>query len=576
MNAILSSPRNHIPLLALLCAAVNVCFSPASGPPAAFQAAFFLQVVFTLGLYGLFYLALFYGLSLISPRLPLAGVLAWTVLSGGQGVPGFHNYFGGALPAVVLRLAAAGLLLFAALTSRYLDRLLEWRFPRRAWDLLFLLMTLQLFLHLTLVSRFSPIPALAIHLLFLSGYLAYFGLVQRLQIPKVLHAVMHALLAVAFIAGGAVHIRFEPPPMEARGQNFLFITVEGMRSDAVDSAGMPALAAYAREGVFFESLYGVSSLPEANLQALFIRESQGRHSFLGALYPERFIRAAWLPSDAGGDLQALAGEFGRVRTEGWRPYPSRLLLAWAPLRLLFRPGPTGEGLGFASEGGEWLEELSRPFFVWMHVSSPAHTFTRKAVLEAGAGVVPHAEDCRAVYARQLGKLDTALSDLFLRLKRQRYYAKTNVLILGVSGMELFDHGRLGDGQDYYEESVRLPFIWVGPSAPKGMRLKPRVSVLDVFPTLAKMYNLTDNVKKFEGLDIASAFKNIFPADRRFLFAGTRGAPGGRALVCEGYKLVLHGDGHAELFNLDRDPGEKDDRSCVEAGMVEKMKGIARP
>jgi arylsulfatase A-like enzyme len=200
-------------------------------------------------------------------------------------------------------------------------------------------------------------------------------------------------------------------------------------------------------------------------------------------------------------------------------------------------------------------------------------FPETTVWKAGAGESAHSGEFRGIYERHMGRLDRSLSDLLRWVRRAPYASKTNILVISVGGMELFDHGRLGPATGYYEESVRFPLIWVGPSVPPGLRLDARVSLLDLFPTLAKMYNLSDDVKKFEGLDISSSFRNIFPADRRFLLEGTRAASPGRAVVFEGHKLILHSDGRAELYDLQADPGERNDLVCSKPELTATLKGL---
>jgi hypothetical protein len=573
VSALFSDSRNHLLFLALACAVVDLCFSPLAGTAGAFRFAFFLQVIFGLGLYWLLFTALYYLLFLLNPRLPLACVLGYLGLTGGHGLDGAGAFVHGTPFGVVLRLAGWGLLLWMALTSRHLEGFLCWKFPRRTLDLLFLLMAVYVFFHLGAAPDMNAAMALLIHLTFLGAGMILVLFAGRLYLSPFLHGAVRVLLVLGFILGLSAHVHLEPPPMEFRGQNFLFITVEGLRHDAVKPGVMPGLAAFSREGAFYSSAYGTSALAEANLKALFVRTVDGRRVFLGSLFPERFVRAAWLPPSRRDALRSLAADFRKVRFEGSRTFPARLFLAWTPVHLFIHPAAVREGVGLAAEGREWLGGLSRPFICWMHVASSDRIFSQETLLKAGAGVLDPSEDYRRAYERYLGRLDRSLSDLLQWLRRTPYSGKTNIFILGVGGMELFEHGRLGPATGYYEESVRFPLLWLGPSVPPGMRLDARVSLLDLFPTLAKMYNLSDNVKKFEGLDISSSFRNIFPADRLFLLTGTREAASGRAAVYEGHKIILRPDGRVELYDLDADPGEKDDRACAEPEMTGKLKSM---
>jgi hypothetical protein len=570
LNAFLQERRQYIPLLSLIASLLNLR-AFLQGQDAPFSAAYFLSVCFVLGSYGLLYTATFWALSALSPRLPLAVALLYALLSLGAGSIG--GLVGAAGPyETLIRFAVLGLLLLLAMTSRLMDPLERLRLPRNLLWPFALFCAGYAFLGLTVLREAHWLAVAAAHLPVAAAFAFFLFLSDRLHLPRVLNWSGLLLSAVLALMGLGPHIPLEPPPTEGKGQNFLFITVEGLRHDAVAPAVMPNTAALARRGFLFTGMYGVSPSVGPNLRALMVRHRDGAEIALAALLPDRWTREALLPAGLDEGMHDLMGAGARIRVQGRRPFVSQLWRAWVPAAIWVRPDRTATEAQVTEAARALLESSSRPFAVWLHLDFPSMGVPAGTVAAVRSGVELPGPALRAPYGDSLRRLDSALGDLFRWLEGRPWADRTNILLLGVSGMELGEHGSAGGGHAYYEESVRFPFLWVGPSVRPGAA-PTAISIMDSYPTLVKAFNLAEKPKAFAGMDIASAFHGVFPADRVFPLSGNSAFAPGRAVVAGGFKLIQPPYGEVRLFDLAADPGERTDLACADPARVEQMKGL---
>jgi N-sulphoglucosamine sulphohydrolase, C-terminal len=112
---------------------------------------------------------------------------------------------------------------------------------------------------------------------------------------------------------------------------------------------------------------------------------------------------------------------------------------------------------------------------------------------------------------------------------------------------------------------------VGPGIPRGLRSDQPVSLLDLAPTLLTLVG-APVPPSVSGRDLAPLWMSPgAPWPERDLFAEAnhaREAGGPQRAVLQGrWKLVLHGNGERELFDLAEDPGERVNRAAAEAELA---------
>ena len=130
---------------------------------------------------------------------------------------------------------------------------------------------------------------------------------------------------------------------------------------------------------------------------------------------------------------------------------------------------------------------------------------------------------------------------------------TLVVITSTHGMELFDHGGVGDARSLYDELIHVPLILRGPGVDPGLS-QVSASLIDVMPTLCEFLQIEVPAdvdgKALQQLDVSS---------ERTLFCETDRIPRRCAASGPRYKLLLDLEsGQRRLFDLLTDPAEAKD------------------
>lgn len=246
-----------------------------------------------------------------------------------------------------------------------------------------------------------------------------------------------------------------------------------------------------------------------------------------------------------------------------------------------------------SAGGlEWLAaQRGRPFFLFLHyfdvhsdyrpeprfaalfdrpyqgsadgTSRQLRAFLRREIA-FNADDLAHLVD---LYDAEIRQVDQALEALFDELRERGDLAQTIVVVTSDHGEEFFDHGGVFHGRTQYQEMLRVPLIFVGPGIPHGLRIDQPVSLIDLAPTLLTLLG-APVPPSVSGRDLAPLWKargDRWPERNLFAEANIikEGADPKRAILRGRWKLVLHGSGEYELFDLVEDPSERVNRAAAE-------------
>jgi arylsulfatase A-like enzyme len=162
------------------------------------------------------------------------------------------------------------------------------------------------------------------------------------------------------------------------------------------------------------------------------------------------------------------------------------------------------------------------------------------------------------------------------LERKGLKDDTLVVITSDHGEEFFEHGNKGHGQTLMDETLLVPLIVRLPGRiPSGLRLREQVRHLDIAPTVLSLAGLKSELP---GQDLEPA-----------LTGGGRVPPLGAVSVLRrsgdwlsfrepGFKYVVHRapSGETELlYDLTRDPGEKEPRGADASGSGPSVESILR-
>jgi len=176
----------------------------------------------------------------------------------------------------------------------------------------------------------------------------------------------------------------------------------------------------------------------------------------------------------------------------------------------------------------------------------------------------------AHYDAELAYTDSQVGRLLAGLRARGRDADTLVVLTSTHGMELFDHGELGDAKTLYDELIHVPLVIAGPGVEPGEE-PAAVSLIDLAPTLAASMGLEPD-PAVEGL----AFAAVEASVERELFSETDRARSLRSLTSGRWKLVHDLQrGTLQLYDLATDPEELDDLAPDGLGPVKELEASLR-
>jgi arylsulfatase A-like enzyme len=173
----------------------------------------------------------------------------------------------------------------------------------------------------------------------------------------------------------------------------------------------------------------------------------------------------------------------------------------------------------------WIDNRARePFFVFVHtyeVHAPYWPPQPYSKLYEGDGLDgPESELMRKArdnYDREIRYLDDVLRSLIEGLSAQGKLERTLVVVLSDHGEEFSEHGYYQHGGTVFEETLRIPLVFVGPGVEPGRRIETQVSLIDVVPTVLDLLGVP-GASESDGVSLAAALRGGPEPEARTLFA----------------------------------------------------------
>jgi arylsulfatase A-like enzyme len=183
------------------------------------------------------------------------------------------------------------------------------------------------------------------------------------------------------------------------------------------------------------------------------------------------------------------------------------------------------------------------------------------------------DTARADTAATIAALDEAVGRILDKLQQAGVASNTVVFLFADNGGHPENRSENGVLRDYkwshYEGGIRVPFLAAYPGVfPAGVEYARPVSTLDIYPTVMAL----TGVKPSSGLDGVNLVPYLkgeqagSPHESLFFLTGDKGA-----VVQDQWKLVVFPRAAAQLFDLSRDIGEKNDLASAEPARVQAMK-----
>ena len=371
-------------------------------------------------------------------------------------------------------------------------------------------------------------------------------------------------LLVAAACSGA-----DGPPDGPR--NVVLVSMDTTRADALGCYGRvpavtPNIDRFAREGIVFERAYTVAPLTLPS-----------HASMLTGLYPVRHSlreNGLWpLPAEA----ETLAE---RARSVGYR---TAGFVAAVVLDETFglsqgfdvyegpAPPESSQSSHYAERSGAevvrnalaWLEQgaADQRFFLWIHFFEPHQPYEPPP---------KHLERAQDPYLGEVALMDEHIGTFADGLERLGLLDTTVIALVGDHGESLGAHKELSHAVFCYEPVLRVPWILRFPNGWRaGERSQAVVSVVDVFPTLARAMGLSspgslDGVDLWEGPDAERGA--YFESYSGYLSFGMSPLTG----WVDAQGKYIHSS-EPEYFDPQADPGESHNLVEERAGELERYR-----
>lgn len=174
---------------------------------------------------------------------------------------------------------------------------------------------------------------------------------------------------------------------------------------------------------------------------------------------------------------------------------------------------------------------------------------------------------RREYFALITHMDEQIGRVLKTLEETGQRDNTYIVFTADHGLGCGRHGLLGK-QNMYDHSVRVPYVVVGPEIEQGLKVSSPIYIQDTVPSSlqAAGVEIPDYIQYKSYIPV---LEGVSSGREQIYNAYLKDAQ--RALTKNGHKLILYPGGKiARLFNLEKDPFEKED-------LLEKGKGkeIAR-
>jgi arylsulfatase A-like enzyme len=259
---------------------------------------------------------------------------------------------------------------------------------------------------------------------------------------------------------------------------------------------------------------------------------------------------------------------------------------------------TGRGEELTHAFSKWLEEhYTGKFFVYLHYREPHDPFKppeewiRKFANPSYRGKLDQIFDqtrihalsselleedrdhVRNLYDANLAYADWQVGEVLKSLRSVGVEDRTIVIVTADHGEAFWEHGYLGHNGQLYEESTRIPLLvkFPGKVGISTRKLSFPVQSADLFASLIDLLAMSERGIHTNGTSFAPYLKGGNPAAPKIVIHSTSRFV--TALLLDDYKYIRNEKGKDELYNLHKDPFEKEnliDREVVRAGYLRKV------
>lgn len=396
-------------------------------------------------------------------------------------------------------------------------------------------------------------------------------------------------------------------------RNLLFVVFDTTRADHLGCYGYdrratsPTLDRLAQQGLLVTDAYAHSSLTpvsagsflsgtlpyEHGVRSLFVVGKEA----LDAEVPSMFEMLRQSGRKTAGFVSAKPMGHQYALDRGFDHYDDD----WSQIKQSFgiarfadapqRPGDLTTDLAL-----DWMNrEGSEPFAMMVHLFDahdssfvPPESFLDEHLGFAypkGLGRNPanfpaqNIEQVQDLYDAEIRFMDLQLERLIDGLRELGVEEQTLIVVLADHGESFGEHGYFTHGW-LSQEQLRVPLVLRGPGVAGGSRLESRVRTVDLFPTVAELFDLAAP-DGLAGLSMLELIDGAGQAELREVYAEVHHAPGDPRRREAQMFTLMDGDwkyihrpesGRHELYQLREDPQEANNRLQAEPKLAAKFLG----
>jgi choline-sulfatase len=388
--------------------------------------------------------------------------------------------------------------------------------------------------------------------------------------------------AVTIVALGVIASLLCGRPRSARGYNLLLVTLDTVRADHLGAYGYreaetPALDHLAAEGVRFTNASSTVPLTlpaHATILSGLLPPHHGLHRNGVGRFPASAPTLAARLKAAGYRTGAFVGAFVLDRRfgldRGFDRYDDEIDRDPEAVSGFGaeRPGPVVVDRALA-----WLAEpgAADPFFLWVHLYDAHAPYEPPEPFRSRHPGHP--------YDGEIAALDAQVARLLEALRARSLTDHTVVAVVADHGEALGEHGEPTHGLLLYEGTLRVPCLLRAPRILAPAIIAEPVSIADLAPTLAGLLEtpFPDSAPP-QGRDLSTALlRRVAPPTADLYaeseYARTFGWSALSAVRRGGLKLIVAP--RPEVYDLDRDPEERQNLAAQEAQRLSLADGLER-
>jgi len=352
-----------------------------------------------------------------------------------------------------------------------------------------------------------------------------------------------------------------PAPRRPEPLNVILLTVDSLRIDVpwlgYERPIAPNLTALARDSVVYTNAYAASSYTAKSVATML----SGR--FASSLYRDGRFFTRYAPSNR--FLAEILGERG-IRTLAWHGHSyfgrkSGFEQGFDEWRLVpglrFDPETDNDVTSdkMTALGRELLEasaNTGRQFFAWAHYMDPHDQY----LLHPEAPVF--GKKARDRYDAEIWFTDHHLGKLLEWARTQPWWEKTAIIVTADHGEAFGEHEMYKHAFELWEVLVRVPLFVHAPGV-KARKIEERRSHVDLAPTILELMGI-ESPREFQGRSLGPELFGGAPDRREPILcelAEDSHNPPRRAAIQGDFKLIEFERGRTALYDLSKDPGERE-------------------